>query len=95
MKLTLKVFGGFAPALLPRPRVVDTARLDASVAHRLASLVARLPGSDAAERHPDERRYELAIDDDTGCRTVCCGDTTMTPSFAEVKSLVEKHGKPP
>ena len=93
MKLTLKVFGGFAPGLLPRPRVLDANRLDAALAARLHALVTHLHGTDPAERHPDERRYELAIDDHDGCRTVGCGDATMTPSFAEVMEIMEAHGE--
>lgn len=92
MKLTLKVFGGFAPGLLPRPRVVDTSRLDATHANRLAALVARLHDAAPPPRHPDELRYELAIDDPDGCRTVCCADSTMTPAFEQVMSFVQEHG---
>lgn len=92
MKLTLRVFGGFAPGLLPRPRVVDASRLDPHHAHRLATLVAGLRGADDATRHPDERRYELAIDDETGCRRVSCADSTMTPSFEALMAFVEAHG---
>ena len=93
MKLTLKVFGGFAPGLLPRPRVLDATRLNSALAARLHALVAHMHVVDSAERHPDERRYELAIDDDGGCRTVRCGDSTMTPSFAEVMEIMEAHGE--
>ena len=93
MKLTLKVFGGFAPGLLPRPRVLDAAHLDGARARHLATLVARLHGAAPTERHPDERRYELAIDDDAGCRTVCCADSTMTPAFEEVMGFMETHGQ--
>ena len=92
MKLTLKVFGGFAPGLLPRPRVLDTARLDPTHASRLRSLVAHLHDAAPSPRHPDERRYELAIDDDAGCRTVCCADSTMTPAFEEAIAFMEAHG---
>ena len=92
MKLTLRVFGGFAPALLPRPRVVDSTRLDPPHASRLAALVKHLHDAAPSPRHPDERRYELAIDDDGGCRTVCCADSTMTPAFEQVMSFVEEHG---
>ena len=92
MKLTLKMFGGFAPGLLPRPRVLDTARLDATRARHLAALVARLRAAAPTERHPDERGYELAIDDEAGCRTVRCADSTMTPAFEETMAFIEAHG---
>lgn len=92
MKVTLKTFGGFAPALRPPPRVVESSRLDAARAHRLEALLAHVQGAEAPLRAPDERRYELSIEVRGECRTVCCADSTMTPTFADVIAFIEAHG---
>jgi hypothetical protein len=92
VKVTLKTFGGFAPGLLPRARVVESSRLDAHRAERFEKLVAQVHGAQATERAPDERRYELAIEDCGECRTVRCADSTMTASFADLIAFIQAHG---
>lgn len=93
MKATLKTFGGFAPGLRPRPRVVESSKLDPAHAHRLRSLVAGVHGAVPEARAPDERRYEVAIEDGGECRTVCCADSAMTPTFAALLAFIEAHGE--
>ena len=93
MKATLKTFGGFAPALLPPPRVVESSRLDAARAHHLGALLAHVKGAESRVHVPDERRYELSIEASGECRTVCCADSTMTPTFADVIAFIEAHGE--
>ena len=93
MKATLKTFGGFAPGLLPHARVVETSRLDTARARHFEALVAQVEGADTAARAPDERRYELAIEDCGDCRTVRCADSRMTPTFADIIAFMQAHGE--
>jgi hypothetical protein len=93
VKVTLRTFGGLAPALRPPPREVDGASLDAAGAARLERLAARVGHESTEPRAPDERRYELAIDHQGECRTVRCGDSTMSDAFAAMVAFVHAHGR--
>ena len=92
MKLTLRTFGGLAPALRPPPRELDAASLDAAAHARLERLLARLPHDDPGPRAPDERRYELTIEEGHECRVVRCGDSTMTAPFEAILDFLHTHG---
>jgi hypothetical protein len=92
LKVTLRTYGGFAPGLLPPARVIETSRLDEARAHRLAAMVALVHDSQRESRAPDERRYELAIEERGQCRTVRCADSTMSAALADVIAFIEAHG---
>jgi hypothetical protein len=92
LKLTLRIFGGLAPGLRPPPRELDAASLDASAHARLERLLGRLTPEEPAPRAPDERRYELTIEQAGECRVVRCGDSTMTEPFEAILDFLRTHG---
>jgi hypothetical protein len=80
MHVEFQRFGGLSPALMNRaPRY--SAELTGADADHLRTLVPpdfeELDASGLQSRRPDEFRYEIVIDDDSGVQRVTLGDSSM------------------
>ena len=94
MKVTLRTYGGFAPALQPKPCEVDSHALPQDDARKLERLAKELPARDEPARPvPDERHYEITIESREGCRVVRCADSSLTDAHAALLDFVRRHGK--
>ena len=94
MKVTLRTYGGFAPALQPKACEVDSHALPQEEARKLERLASGLPSHDAPARPvPDERHYEITIESREGCRVVRCADSSLTDAHAELLDFLRRHGR--
>ena len=94
MKVILRTYGGFAPALHPKPCAVDECELQPHDAKALEQLVDALPDAPAeASPRPDERHYEIAIESPRRNTVVRCADSSMSDAHAALVEFVERHGR--
>jgi len=93
VKVVVRTYGGFAPALAPPAREVHSSELPPGEAQALCTLVAAVrPGPEAAPR-PDERHYEVTIDSPGDARVLRCADSSMGDALAALLDFVERHGR--
>jgi hypothetical protein len=94
MKVILRTYGGFAPALQPKPCEVDDCELQPRDAKALEQLVDALPqGHAETAPRPDERHYEIAIESAQHASVVRCADSNMSDAHAALVEFVERHGR--
>lgn len=94
MKVTVRTFGGLAPALQPPPREVEASALQPRDAHALAKLVEAVPESaPQSPPRPDERHYEVTIHAGESCKVLHCADSTMPDAVAKLLDFVDVHGR--
>ena len=94
MKVTLRTYGGFAPALQPKPCEVDECELQPRDAKALEQLVEALPEAQGeSPPRPDERHYEIAIQSAQRATVVRCADSSMSDAHAALVEFVERHGR--
>lgn len=96
MKLTLRIFGGFAGGIRRLPKVLDTELLEEAKSNRIRDLVDKLRSEstrleNVEKPQPDSMSYRLEVSEGETNFQLSCSDAAMSDTFGELVNAVQGH----